>query len=44
MANPRYRLEIQALFDTQIKGIMGQIRKQLDWLQTHRIEDHVVSS
>lgn len=38
-----HRSEIQALFDTQIKGIASKISKQLDWMQTHRNRDSVVS-
>jgi hypothetical protein len=37
------RSEIQGLFDTQIKGIIGQIGKQLDWMQTNRSSDRVVT-
>lgn len=36
------KVEIQSLFDTQIKGILKQIRKQLDWMQINRTSDHVV--
>ncbi|KAJ8071465.1 hypothetical protein OCU04_001785 [Sclerotinia nivalis] len=35
------RSEIQALFDVQIAGIIRNIDKQLDWMQTHRSQDDV---
>jgi predicted CoA-binding protein len=41
LINPR--AEIQAFFDTQVKGIIGQIMKQLDWMQLHRNDEHVVT-
>lgn len=38
-----HRFEIQSLFDVQIAGIIRKIDKQLDWMQTHRSHDDVVS-
>jgi hypothetical protein len=38
------RSEIQALFDGQIKGIISRITRQLDWMQTHRGRESVVSA
>lgn len=38
-----HRSEIQSLFDVQISGILRKIDKQLDWMQTHRSRDDVVS-
>lgn len=36
------RLEIQSLFDAQIRGVMGQIREQLNWFSEHGKVDQVV--
>ena len=41
-SNENSRLEIQNLFDKQIKGIIRQIDKQLSWMQSNRSSDHVV--
>ncbi|KID81718.1 Hsp70 family chaperone [Metarhizium guizhouense ARSEF 977] len=34
-------LEIQSLFDAQIRGVMGQIREQLNWFSEHGKVDQV---
>lgn len=40
----RVREEIQALFDVQIQGILGQIKDQLDWMQRNGKMEQVVSN
>jgi hypothetical protein len=40
----RDREEIQALFDVQIQGILGQIKDQLDWMQRNGKMEQVVSN
>jgi hypothetical protein len=36
------KADIQSLFDTQIKGMLKQIKRQLDWMQSNRASESVV--
>lgn len=41
-ADRNRRAEIQELFDTQIRSIIRQITRQLDWMEINRSNEHVV--
>jgi hypothetical protein len=41
-ADDIFRAEIQELFDVQIRAIIRQITRQLDWMQINRFNEHVV--